>query len=80
MTNLSGYMGLHISELVKQIEKYEGQICPVCRRRSASAQRFLKIELRERCSFMPFHTPADGGTRRTDGTYAACGRREHGLR
>lgn len=82
MTNLSGYMGLHISELVKQIEeKYEGADVLFAGDGVLLHRDFLKIELRERCSFMPlFHTPADGGTRRTDGTYAACGRREHGLR
>lgn len=57
MTNLSGYMGLHISELVKQIEeKYEGADVLFAGDGVLLHRDFLKIELRERCSFMPLFT------------------------
>ena len=57
MTNLSGYMGLHISELVKQIEeKYEGADVLFAGDGVLLHRDFLKTELRERCSFMPLFT------------------------
>ena len=57
MTNLSGYMGHHISELVKQIEeKYEGADVLFAGDGVLLHRDFLKIELRERCSCMPLFT------------------------
>ncbi|NMA33628.1 MAG: tRNA (adenosine(37)-N6)-threonylcarbamoyltransferase complex dimerization subunit type 1 TsaB [Clostridiaceae bacterium] len=57
MANLSGYMGLHISELVKQIEeKYPGANILFAGDGVLLHRDFLKIELDERCSFMPLYT------------------------
>lgn len=57
MANLSGYMGLHISELVKQIEeKYPGANILFAGDGVLLHRDFLKIELDERCSFMPLFT------------------------
>jgi len=54
MANLSGYMGLHISELVKQIgKKYAGANVMFAGDGVLLHRDFLKIELKERCSFMP---------------------------
>lgn len=54
MANLSGYMGLHISELVKQIgEKYAGANVMFAGDGVLLHRDFLKIQLKERCSFMP---------------------------
>lgn len=57
MINLSGYMGLHISELVKQFEeKYKGANVLFAGDGILLHRDFLKIELKERCSFMPLFT------------------------
>lgn len=57
MSNLSGYMGLHISELVKEIdEKYPGANILFAGDGVLLHRDFLKIELKERCSFMPLYT------------------------
>jgi len=57
MANLSGYMGLHIAELVKQIEeKYENANILFAGDGVMLHRDFLKIELNERCSFMPDFT------------------------
>jgi len=54
MANLSGYMGLHISELVKQIdEKYPGANVLFAGDGVPLHREFLRIELKDRCSFMP---------------------------
>ncbi|NLH95768.1 MAG: tRNA (adenosine(37)-N6)-threonylcarbamoyltransferase complex dimerization subunit type 1 TsaB [Clostridiaceae bacterium] len=54
MENLSGYMGVHISELAKQIgEKYPGTNILFAGDGVPLHMDFLKIELKERCSFMP---------------------------
>ena len=52
MTNTSGYMGIHISELVERIE--ENSLDVIFTGDGVSLHRdFLKIELGERCTFMP---------------------------
>jgi len=57
MTNLSGYMGLHIAELVKQIEeKYENANILFTGDGVMLHRDFLKIEFNDRCSFMPDFT------------------------
>lgn len=54
MTNLSGYMGVHISELVEQIEdKYENEKVLFTGDGVTLHMDFLKIELNRRCAFMP---------------------------
>ena len=57
MTNLSGYMGLHVSELVKQLEEnHEGVKVLFTGDGVLLHKDFLKIELKERCFFMPDFT------------------------
>ena len=52
MVNTSGYMGIHISELVKFLEDREGKI--IFTGDAVRLHRdFLKIELKNRCVFMP---------------------------
>lgn len=52
MSNTSGYMGVHVSELVRQIE--EKNINVIFTGDGAALHRdFLKIELGGRCIFMP---------------------------
>lgn len=54
MTNLSGYMGIHISELVRQIEeKYFNAQILFTGDGVALHSDFLKIEMNGRCTFMP---------------------------
>jgi tRNA threonylcarbamoyladenosine biosynthesis protein TsaB len=54
MANMSGYMGVHISELVKQIEeKYKDKSIVFTGDGLVHHRDFLKTELRERCAFMP---------------------------
>lgn len=54
LENLSGYMGIHISELVKQIEDKSGASRILFTGDGVMLHRdFLKIELGERCMFMP---------------------------
>ncbi len=54
MTNLSGYMGVHITELVKQVEeKYKDMSVIFTGDGVVHHKDFLKIELKERCAFMP---------------------------
>lgn len=54
LTNLSGYMGVHISELVKQIEDRAGDAKILFTGDGVTLHRdFLRIELNERCMFMP---------------------------
>ncbi len=55
MINTSGYMGVHISELVKQLEEKSGNV--IFTGDAVRLHRdFLKIELEERCSFMQDYT------------------------
>lgn len=57
MTNLSGYMGLHVSELVKLLEeKYEKMNVLFTGDGVLLHRDFLKIELNARCNFMPDFT------------------------
>ncbi len=57
MANLSGYMGVHICELVKQIEeKYRDTSIVFTGDGLVNHRDFLKAELRERCAFMPAFT------------------------
>lgn len=57
MNNLSGYMGLHISELVKLLEeKYENVNVLFTGDGVLLHRDFLKIELNNRCNFMPDFT------------------------
>lgn len=52
MSNTSGYMGLHVSELVRQIEEKNTNV--IFTGDGVSLHRdFLKIELGDRCVFMP---------------------------
>lgn len=52
MVNTSGYMGVHISELVNKLEEKDGRV--IFTGDAVGLHRdFLKIELGERCSFMP---------------------------
>lgn len=52
VTNMSGYMGVHISELVRQIEEKNMNV--IFTGDGVALHRdFLKIELGERCFFMP---------------------------
>lgn len=54
MINLSGYMGVHISELVGQIdEKYGGARILFTGDGVILHKDFLKIELNDRCTFVP---------------------------
>lgn len=50
--NLSGYMGVHVSELVRQIEEKAANVI-FTGDGAALHSDFLKIQLRERCRFMP---------------------------
>lgn len=57
MTNQSGYMGLHVSELVKLFEeKYENVRILFTGDGVLLHRDFLKIELNDRCLFMPDFT------------------------
>jgi tRNA threonylcarbamoyladenosine biosynthesis protein TsaB len=57
MSNLSGYMGLHVSELVKQFEeKYENTRVLFAGDGVLLHRDFLKIEMNDRCIFMPDFT------------------------
>ncbi len=57
MNNLSGYMGLHVSELVKQLEEKYGNARVLFTGDGVLLHRdFLKIELNDRCYFMPDFT------------------------
>ncbi len=57
MTNLSGYMGLHVSELVKLLEEKYDSVKVLFTGDGVLLHRdFLKIELKERCLFMPDFT------------------------
>lgn len=52
MSNTSGYMGVHVSELVRQIEEKDTKV--IFTGDGAALHRdFLKIELGESCIFMP---------------------------
>lgn len=52
MVNASGYMGVHVSELVRQIEEINKNV--IFTGDGAALHRdFLKTELGERCIFMP---------------------------
>lgn len=54
MMNLSGYMGVHISELVGQIEEKYGDVRILFTGDGVILHRdFLKIELNDRCTFVP---------------------------
>jgi len=54
MENVSEYMGVHISELVRYIEENHGDAHVLFAGDGVSLHRdFLKIELNERCTFMP---------------------------
>lgn len=54
VSNLSGYMGIHISGLVRQIEdRYKDKAIIFTGDGVLLHKDFLKIELNERCSFMP---------------------------
>ena len=79
MINLSGYMGLHISELVKQFEeKYKGAN-PVCRRWNTSAQGFSENRTESDAVSCLFSRSADGGARCANGAHAVCQGRKYGL-
>ena len=52
MVNTSGYMGIHVSELVKKFEENTAQVI-FTGDASAIHKDFLKIELGERCIFQP---------------------------
>lgn len=52
MTNLSGYMGIHISELVKQLEEKNANVI-FTGDGVILHEDFLKIQLKDKCSFMP---------------------------
>ena len=52
MSNLSGYMGVHVSDLVSQIEEKNENVI-FTGDGSALHRDFLKIQLGERCLFMP---------------------------
>lgn len=57
MTNVSGYMGIHVSELVKLLEeKYEGVRVLFAGDGVMLHRDFFKIELKDRCLFMPDFT------------------------
>ena len=52
MSNTSGYMGVHVSELVRQMEEKSSNV--IFTGDGVALHRdFLKIELGERCIFMP---------------------------
>ncbi len=54
MTNLSGYMGIHVSDLVKLFEEEYDNVNVVFTGDGVLLHRdFLKIELKNRCDFMP---------------------------
>lgn len=54
MLNLSGYMGVHVSELVGQIEEKYGDLHILFTGDGIILHRdFLKIELNDRCTFVP---------------------------
>lgn len=54
MENISGYMGVHVSELVRHIEENHGNVHIFFTGDGVALHRdFLKIELNDRCTFMP---------------------------
>ncbi len=54
MVNLTGYMGVHVSELVRQIEEQYGDSRILFTGDGVTLHKdFLKIELKDRCIFAP---------------------------
>jgi tRNA threonylcarbamoyladenosine biosynthesis protein TsaB len=52
MTNLSGYMGIHVSELAKKLEEKNADVI-FTGDGVILHEDFLKIQLADKCSFMP---------------------------
>lgn len=54
MENITGYMGVHVSELVRQIEEQYADACVLFTGDGVTLHKdFLKIELKNRCVFAP---------------------------